>query len=84
MLIPTSYLSLSSPFPFGNHKFVFNVCESFCFVKKFICIIFFLDSTYKWLYDIVFLRGAQLIKTHIMSPKYIICSVLGSGMNNDE
>ena len=26
----------SPPFPFGNHKFVFYVCESyFCFVNKF-------------------------------------------------
>ena len=29
----------------GNHKFVFYICDSFCFVKKFICTLF-LDSTY--------------------------------------
>ena len=35
------------PFPFGNCKFVFYVCESiFYFVNKFICIVF-LDSPYK-------------------------------------
>ena len=27
--------------PFGNHKFVFYVCESVCFVNKFTCIMFF-------------------------------------------
>ena len=27
-------------FPFGNHKFVFYVCECFCFVNTFICIPF--------------------------------------------
>ena len=35
-----------TPFPFGYHKFVFKVCESVCFAKKLICIIF-LDSTYE-------------------------------------
>ena len=30
----------SLPFPFDNHKFVFYVCKSICFVKKFISIIF--------------------------------------------
>ena len=35
----------SSPLPPGNHKFVFYICDSFCFVKKFICTLF-LDSTY--------------------------------------
>ena len=41
MLIPSSWF-IPTPrpphFPFGNHKFVFNIC--FCFVNKFICIIF--------------------------------------------
>ena len=27
MLIQNSNLSLPTPFPFGNHKFVFYVCE---------------------------------------------------------
>ena len=30
MLIPTAYVILPSPFPFGSHKFVFSACESVC------------------------------------------------------
>ena len=30
----------------SNHKFVFYICDYFCFVNKFICTIF-LDSTQK-------------------------------------
>ena len=33
---PSPSLSLL-PFPLGNHKFVFYICDSFCFVHKFIC-----------------------------------------------
>ena len=33
-------LSPTPPSPFGNHKCVFCVCESFCFVNKFICTVF--------------------------------------------
>ena len=36
-------------FPFGNHNFVFEICESFCFVNKFIYILFFkLESINEW------------------------------------
>ena len=35
-----------TPIPFGNFRFVFYVCESICFVHKFLRITF-LDSTYK-------------------------------------
>ena len=41
-----------SPLPLGDHKSVLYVCESICFVYKFICVIF-LDSKYKW-YHMVF------------------------------
>ena len=37
--------------PFADHKFVFNVYESTCFINKFTCIIF-LDSTCKRYHDI--------------------------------
>ena len=37
------YLHPLSP---GNHKFVFYICDYFCFANKFTCTIF-LDSTYK-------------------------------------
>ena len=30
----------------SNHKFIFYICNSFCFVDKFMCSLF-LDSTYK-------------------------------------
>ena len=33
-------------FPLGNRKVAFYMCDSLCFVNKFICTIF-LDSTYK-------------------------------------
>ena len=39
MLIPNSKF-LSSFSPFDSHTFVFYVCVYFCFVNKFICIIF--------------------------------------------
>ena len=29
----------SSTFPLGNHKFVFYICDYFCFVNKFVCTI---------------------------------------------
>ena len=55
MLTPNSqFIPPTPPFPFGNHKFVFYVCESICyFVNKFICIIF-LDSTCKRYHIFVF------------------------------
>ena len=43
MSVPNSYFIFLSPFPFGNIEFVLYVC----FVNKFICIFFTLDSTYK-------------------------------------
>ena len=36
----TPNLSFPTPFPFGNRKFVFCLWVYFCFVNKFICIIF--------------------------------------------
>ena len=41
VLIPNSFLSTSPPFPFGTHKFVFEIWLCFCFVNKFFCIIFY-------------------------------------------
>ena len=41
--------NLSLPFPTlpppHNYAFVFSICSSFCLVGKFICTLFFLDST---------------------------------------
>ena len=45
-------LSVTSPFPTDNHKLLFYICDSICFVNKFICAIF-LDSTYTW-YHMIF------------------------------
>ena len=39
------------PFLFGNHKFIFYICESVFKVSSFVS--FFLDSTYKW-YHMIF------------------------------
>ena len=36
-----------SPVPFGNHKFVFKVCESVSFLQINSFVALFLDSTYK-------------------------------------
>ena len=48
---------------FGNHKFVFYVCESVSvFVNKFICIII-LDSPYKW-YHVIFVFLFLTYLTH--------------------
>ena len=46
MSIPVSQFIPPPAFAPGNHKFVFYICDSFCFVNEFICTIF-LDSTYK-------------------------------------
>ena len=32
---------LPPSFPFGNHRFVFEVCDCFCFMNRFVCILFF-------------------------------------------
>ena len=45
-------LSVTFPFPTDNHKLVFYICDSICFVNKFICTIF-LGSTYTW-YHMIF------------------------------
>ena len=42
----SDWSDLIPPYPFGNHEFVFYVCECFSFVNMFTCNIF--DSTYKW------------------------------------
>ena len=39
--------SLSLPLlPFDNYKLIFYICNYFSCVDKFICSLFFLDSTY--------------------------------------
>ena len=51
LLIPNSqFIFLPFPFLFLNQKFVFYVCESVCFVNKFICNIFQIPYTrdIKW------------------------------------
>ena len=50
MSIPLSQLIPLLTTPIS--MFVFYICDSFCFVNKFICTIF-LDSTYKWYFLIV-------------------------------
>ena len=47
-------LSLPSPFPFGNHKFVFYVCESLSVLQINSFVSFFLDFTCKWYLIFVF------------------------------
>ena len=66
MLIPDSNLSLPL-FLFGNHKFVFYVCGSICFVYKFTYHI--LDSTYMQYYMIfvfILLTSLSKIKSRSM------------------
>ena len=38
LLIPNS--QSIPPHPLGNHKFILSVCESVCFIDKFICVLF--------------------------------------------
>ena len=52
MSIPISQFIPPYPLSSGKHKIVSYVCNSICFIEKFICT-FFLDSTYKW-YHMVF------------------------------
>ena len=40
---PALNLSFLTTFPSDNHKFTLLICESVCFVNKFICIIFDLN-----------------------------------------
>ena len=49
MSVPISQFIPASLYPLGVHVFLLYVCISFCFVNKFICIIF-LDSICKWYY----------------------------------
>ena len=45
--------SLSLPLlPFDNYKLIFYICNYFSCVDKFICSLFFLDSTYDWYHTI--------------------------------
>ena len=46
MYVNPSLLIYPSPPSPGNHKIVFNICDSSCFINTFICTIF-LDVTYK-------------------------------------
>ena len=48
---PNLSLPLASTFPFGNHKFVFYVYESFCFINKSV-LYHICESIYVILYDI--------------------------------
>ena len=41
------------PYHLVTISFVFQICNSFCFVNKFIYTLFFLHSTYKW-YHVIF------------------------------
>ena len=51
MSIPVSQF-IPLTFPLDNHKYVFYICDSFCFVNELICTVL-LDSTYKQ-YHVIF------------------------------
>ena len=46
--VPMQPPYIYTPFPFGNHKFDFEVC--FCFLNKFICIIFLGSTCKRYIY----------------------------------
>ena len=46
MLISSSWFIPLPPFPFGNHKIVFHVCESVLYISSFVS--FFKDYICKW------------------------------------
>ena len=46
MLISSSWFIPPPPFPFGNHKIVFHVCESVLYISSFVS--FFKDYICKW------------------------------------
>jgi len=68
---PKLLISLSPPFPLGNHKFVFYVCEFVSVLLICSFVSFFLDSTYEVSWDIC-LSLTSLSMITVMSKKPVI------------
>ena len=68
---PKLLIYLSPPFPSGNHKFVFYVCEFVSVLLICSFVSFFLDSTYEVSCDIC-LSLTSLSMITVMSKKPVI------------
>ena len=70
VFIPSSWFIPPLPmFPFGNHKFVFDIYVYFCFINKFICIFF--KKTISYMSDIIWYLSFSDLLSMIIS-RYIM------------